>query len=389
LYFLKQLKDNNIAERRRRFYLETKAYQTVKIDGIPYIIDTNADIKDIDNKDIPLYYVAEYIDGKRLDKYINSNSSICEKDILSIFKQLLIILRECHSKEIYHRDIKPENIIIKEDGKLFLVDFGISHVGEHSLHLTKKSDELGNRFLRLPEFSSGSLNKRDPRSDLTLACGIALFMITKTYPRQLIDENGKFPHQVTHAFYQINIMKFKAVWQLIFDKAFQPNLLKRWNSSTELLEVINLMEENEEELNYDATLDAYCKNIDKNYLNEIKQGLALIHGKITSCVTSVIEALPNGFRTEKQNTVYQLGDMEKTSQTRVYLLTGGRRHLTIDIIAKMTGEQIVGFIQVNDSSLELLRVQADEYLQNINEEHLNILFRKMLMPKLEELILTK
>ncbi|CAN0606617.1 unnamed protein product, partial [Ectocarpus sp. 12 AP-2014] len=152
-FFLKQIKDYNNSERRRRFYIETIIYESIQIKGLPRIIETNTNL--FKEKDIPLYYVSEFIEGKQLDDYIQLNTPN-EEEIIVLFEQLLKILSDCHERNVIHRDIKPENIIVK-DGEIYLVDFGISYYPEAAIkNLTKVGIEIGNRFLRLPEHSAGS-----------------------------------------------------------------------------------------------------------------------------------------------------------------------------------------------------------------------------------------
>jgi serine/threonine protein kinase len=55
----------------------------------------------------------EYADGQTLRDYIDSAPAPLErKDIFELFSQLMIALKQIHSKGLIHRDIKPENIFI-------------------------------------------------------------------------------------------------------------------------------------------------------------------------------------------------------------------------------------------------------------------------------------
>lgn len=51
-----------------------------------------------------------------------------------LFIQLMDAVAYCHSMGVYHRDIKPSNILISEEYRLLLADFGIAHVGEKYCH---------------------------------------------------------------------------------------------------------------------------------------------------------------------------------------------------------------------------------------------------------------
>lgn len=71
----------------------------------------------------------EYIEGVTLDEVVKSNNMSVD-DMMDIAIKLAVIMKEIHELEpaVIHRDIKPQNIIVKEDGSLALIDFGISRI---------------------------------------------------------------------------------------------------------------------------------------------------------------------------------------------------------------------------------------------------------------------
>ncbi len=331
-YFLKALK-NDTHERRLRFFRETIFFKSLDVPGIPHIIDTNAD--DVSSQD-ELYYCSELINGKRLDEIIHT---IKETQIIDLFKQLLIILDQIHSQEIVHRDIKPENIIVDGSGKLYLVDFGISTDSSFSEHLTPAGQEIGNRFIRLPEFSAGSTSKRDVRSDITLACGIALYMIVKEYPRNLVNEHGEYPHQTDNAIKNISKLGMYITWNMIFDTAFQQPLSKRWSNTGELLEIINNMKNDDEKDNIEnitEQLKQHAKLLQSKNLGELKSNLTNLNSILNNEVYSILSIKAPGFRTEEMGYVYNLGDLENKNQIRAYPI-GKMQHVVINIKTLLSG----------------------------------------------------
>lgn len=73
------------------------------------------------------FVIREYIEGQTLMEYA-SDHDFTEQEVIDIGIRLCDILRYLHTlmPPVVHRDIKPQNIIRKEDGSVFLIDFGIS-----------------------------------------------------------------------------------------------------------------------------------------------------------------------------------------------------------------------------------------------------------------------
>ena len=71
------------------------------------------------------YMVMKYIAGKSLREYlVDSGRPMPEKEVLGLLKPVILSLQKLHDKGIIHRDISPDNMMLGEDGKVTLVDFG-------------------------------------------------------------------------------------------------------------------------------------------------------------------------------------------------------------------------------------------------------------------------
>ncbi|MBW4616337.1 MAG: protein kinase [Desmonostoc vinosum HA7617-LM4] len=92
------------------------------------------------NEQASLYcLVMEKIVGMNLEEYLDQlDKPIDQKSALLWLEQLVRILREVHNQGLIHRDIKPSNIILKPNGQLALIDFGV--VGKFSSVQPKRSN---------------------------------------------------------------------------------------------------------------------------------------------------------------------------------------------------------------------------------------------------------
>lgn len=74
-----------------------------------------------------IYLVMEYCQGCELfDKLTNDHMQFTETECAKIMKSLFLAVNHCHSNGIAHRDLKPENIMYSEDGRIKIIDFGLS-----------------------------------------------------------------------------------------------------------------------------------------------------------------------------------------------------------------------------------------------------------------------
>lgn len=241
-YILKLLKQQNDIERRTRMRREFTSLQTLKVNGIPSTIESNTEF--YDKLEYKLFIVMEYIPGVTVAEFvkalIDNTLQISFLEIATFFNKLLDIINSCHQINIIHRDLKPDNIILKNNDikNPFLVDFGQSFNELETTLTTPDFQIMGNRFLYLPELSKNSSNKRDYRSDITMAIAILYYMLTGKEPGHLIDEANQLPHQRNlYSKFLCGVKpEIKKNIERIFDKGFQQNINYRYQSIDALKE---------------------------------------------------------------------------------------------------------------------------------------------------------
>ena len=79
-----------------------------------------------------LDYYTKTLHNVKQEQFSNSNYMT---NVIKYMKELLVIIRAVHSKNVIHRDLKPSNICLNSNNTLFLIDFGISKIYKHgTLH---------------------------------------------------------------------------------------------------------------------------------------------------------------------------------------------------------------------------------------------------------------
>ncbi len=110
------------AERMRRFVREAKAASALNHPNILTIYETG-------ETDDTNYIASEYVEGETLSERLR-----CEpmnlKAALDVAAQVASALQAAHGAKIVHRDIKPDNVMIRPDGFVKLLDFGIAKLSE-------------------------------------------------------------------------------------------------------------------------------------------------------------------------------------------------------------------------------------------------------------------
>jgi eukaryotic-like serine/threonine-protein kinase len=109
-------------ERMRRFVQEAKSASAL---NHPNII-TIYEIRNTDNRH---FIASEFIDGETLHTRLN-RGPMSLNAVLDAAIQIASALQAAHEANIIHRDIKPENVMIRPDGLIKLLDFGIAKVTE-------------------------------------------------------------------------------------------------------------------------------------------------------------------------------------------------------------------------------------------------------------------
>jgi serine/threonine-protein kinase len=159
-----------------------------------------AAIYDYGEDDELAWIVMELVNGKSLFNHLQDDVHFGLKEIGELIRQLLDGLGYAHQQGVIHRDIKPSNILVNDDGRLKLTDFGIARIDSSTL--TQVGEIMGSPGYMSPEQFLGT--DIDARGDVYSVGVIAYELLTARRPfignnaevmRQALNERPASPSE--------------------------------------------------------------------------------------------------------------------------------------------------------------------------------------------------
>ncbi|WP_432184593.1 serine/threonine-protein kinase [Streptomyces tendae] len=147
------------AEARRRRERTLREARAVAQLRHPHVIV----VHDVVEDDERAYMVMELVDGGSLADRVVSRGPVDAAEAARIGIALLDALGTAHTAGILHRDVKPSNVLVADDGRVVLTDFGVAQVAG-STTLTESGSFVGSPEYTAPERMSGA--GTGPESDL-------------------------------------------------------------------------------------------------------------------------------------------------------------------------------------------------------------------------------
>ncbi|MTJ47897.1 serine/threonine-protein kinase [Dolichospermum sp. UHCC 0259] len=172
------------------------------------------------------YLVQEYIEGQTLEEELNAQGKFSEQKIIEILQEILPLLQFIHNKDIIHRDIKPANIMRRDDGRLFLLDFGAVKLITNASSSSTGIYSLG--FAPLEQMKGSQVF---PSTDLYALAVTVITLLTGQEANQLFDtytNQWQWRSQIT-----VNPQLAD-----VLDKMLLPAASQRFRSAQEVLEAL-------------------------------------------------------------------------------------------------------------------------------------------------------
>jgi len=215
----------------QRFELEARAISALNHPNI-------ATIYDVDEFSGQKYLVLEYISGgtlkSKLKQLKSEDKEFPISEVVNHGIQMAEALAHAHRHQIIHRDVKTDNMMLTEDGKVKLTDFGLAKL-RGGTQLTKTGSTLGTAAYMSPEQIRGE--DVDHRSDI-FSLGVVLYeLITSHLPFK-----GEFEAALSYSILNENQTPVKSlrrnvpqVLEHIINRCLEKDKTKRYQSTNEII----------------------------------------------------------------------------------------------------------------------------------------------------------
>ena len=191
-------------ESKSRLAREAQAVAKLHHDNIVQIFDYSG------TDSAASYIVTEYIDGQTLKQFMNNRRPPPPEVAALIAIEIGSPLLHAHSLGIIHRDVKPDNVMVRKDGVLKLMDFGVAQIMDLE-RMTVTGQLLGSPAYMAPEILEG--RPLDVRTDV-FSVGIMLYQLATG----ALPFSGRNPHEVLKRIAEAKFADPRTLNRLIADR---------------------------------------------------------------------------------------------------------------------------------------------------------------------------
>jgi eukaryotic-like serine/threonine-protein kinase len=335
--------------RMRRFVQEAKAASAL---NHPNIIT----IHEIEQIDSINFIATEFIEGETLRQHLSKGMEVSE--ILEVAIQSTGALAAAHAAGIIHRDIKPENIMVRRDGYIKVLDFGLakllepagSNATEHeaatrAMVNTGAGTVMGTAFYMSPEQAKGV--QVDERTDLWSLGAVLYEMITSRVPflGETATETISLILQRDPAPLTRYASEVPAELERIVNKALTKNCDERYQSAKDLLiDLRNLKRKLEVDAEIDRTVSPELRGLPSARPTNDGENFSATGAAVATATaggthtSSSAEYIVSGIRQHKVVAIVTAVVLALAAVAVIAYLRGRKAEVSIDSIAVLPFE---------------------------------------------------
>ncbi len=202
------------------------------------------------------YLIMEYIEGRTLKEVIQKQGSLSMEVSLDYVSQILSGLAHAHAYGVIHRDIKPQNIMVTNDNRVKIMDFGLA-LNMTDSTITYDNSILGSVYYIAPEIAQKGSG--DARADI-YAAGVVLYeMLTGELPFSGDSPISIALQHVEGKYTPVDELNEEIPFEVarLVDKAMAKDPLTRYQSAKKMMRDIEKVAEE-----YDIALPNYISGSD-------------------------------------------------------------------------------------------------------------------------------
>ena len=183
------------------------------------------------------YYVMEIVKGRSLRQIVKKEGPLPKDRVRDILKQVASALQCAHEAGVVHRDIKPSNVMMRDDGTVALIDFGVARLHKGT-QLTKTGFFIGTIHYAAPEVLKGQ--RADSRTDI-FALGIMTYELLtgdRPFPGQSLQELAAQIALATPRPLPGHVSGSRGFWQNFIDACLEKDPDKRLRDGKAVLDYL-------------------------------------------------------------------------------------------------------------------------------------------------------
>jgi tRNA A-37 threonylcarbamoyl transferase component Bud32 len=163
-------RDSDYVERFRR---EARSVAQLSHPSIVTVIDRG-------EQDGRQFIVFEYVDGENLKALIERGGPLPEREALDLALQITRALSFAHANGLVHRDVKPQNVLLDDEGRAKVTDFGIARALDVQAGITQTGTVMGTSDYIAPEQARGT--KASEQTDVYSLGAVLYELLTGEVP---------------------------------------------------------------------------------------------------------------------------------------------------------------------------------------------------------------